>query len=123
MQETGTLDKLWKDIERRMKRNDNGAKIREDIVLGYENVALPFYALLIGVCTAVLLLGMEGAIFCKKRYADGADNSNDDTLADTANIQVEINELLLELKKQKWFHEWCMKRLRERKIKTITPKK
>ena len=63
MLETGTLDKLWQKIERKIVRSPTTAEINSPDELGYENLALPFLALLFGVCVAFLLYGIE-AVAC-----------------------------------------------------------
>ena len=118
MQETGTMGKLWQKIERQLKRNNDGSKVQEANVLGFDDVALPFVTLLVGVCAGILLLGIEGVAFCMEKYAVNENKCDDgDTSEEISKIKDEINEMLLELNNQRWFHEWCMKTLRARKIR------
>ena len=98
MQETGTLDRLWKKVEINIKRENNAPKIQDANALGYENVSVPFSALLGGVFAAILILGIEAVVFCKAKYADDVYTAGDEDFnsKEAANIIYEINELLLE---------------------------
>ena len=66
--------------------------------LGYENVAFPFLALLSGIWVALLQLGIETAILCKKKCSDDEEksNENESTSEEANDIIDDINNLLLE---------------------------
>ena len=99
MQETGTLDRLWKQIEIKIKKGNDAPKIQEANALGYRNVSVPFSALLTGIIAAIVLLGVETIIFCKGKYADDVsmpDEDEDYYSKGAAQIIYEINMLLLQ---------------------------
>ena len=58
MQETGVLDKLRREIVGRQK-NANNAKVLGAMMLGYEDLAIPFLVLLIGAGAATIPLAFE----------------------------------------------------------------
>ena len=96
MQETGTLDRLWKKIEVNIKKGNDAPKIQEANALGYENVTVPFMALLTGIIAAVLLLGIEGVVFCKGKSAEDEYAIDEDfDSKEAAHCIYKINELLL----------------------------
>ena len=63
MQETGVLDKLRREIVGRQK-NANNAKVLGAMMLGYEDLAIPFLVLLIGAGAALIPLAIEAAKKC-----------------------------------------------------------
>ena len=63
MQATGIIDRFWKEVERKQDMNKDDTKIQNANVVGYENVAFPFLALLTGLFAALLQLGIEVAVF------------------------------------------------------------
>ena len=81
-------------------RDTDASKIQVQEIngLGYENVTFPFLALLSGLCVALLTLGIETAIICKKRCSDTEEQSNEDesTSEEAKDIIDEINNILLE---------------------------
>ena len=79
MQATGNMNRFWQEIERKRKSNKYATKMQEIHVVGYENVAFPFLALLTGLLIAFLQLGIEMAVFCKRKYADNANQSSDES--------------------------------------------
>ena len=100
MKQTGVIDRLRQkflgvrdidtDTSRRHVQDING--------LGYENVVFPFLALLTGLCVALLQLGIETMIICKKNCSDDEEQSNEDesTSEEAKDIIYDINNLLLE---------------------------
>ena len=75
------MDRFWQEMERKRKNNKYATKVQEVNVVGYENVAFPFLALLTGLFAALLQLGIEVAVFCNKKHAqENAIQSNDDNL-------------------------------------------
>lgn len=58
MQERGIMDKLRREIVRKHK-NAGETQVPDVIVLGYEDLAFPFLALLTGICVAFIQLGIE----------------------------------------------------------------
>ena len=64
------MDKLRRAIVGRQKNVD---EVLDVIVLGYEDLAIPFIALLIGVCVAFIQLGIETAIFFKKKTVNNGN--------------------------------------------------
>ena len=71
MQQTGVIDRLHHKF---VGDSNNGETEAEDIEvqdfggLGYEKVTFPFLALLSGLFVACLLLGLETAGACKKKW-------------------------------------------------------
>ena len=63
MQETGVLDKLRREIVGRLKNVDE-TKVLDVIVLGYEDLAIPFLILVTGTGVAFIQLGMEAVKKC-----------------------------------------------------------
>ena len=63
MQETGVLDKLRREIVGRQK-NANSAKVLGAMMLGYEDLAIPFLVLLIGAGVAFIPLAIEAVKKC-----------------------------------------------------------
>ena len=64
---TGNLDRLWQEVERKQKMNKNVANTEvSPRVVGYQNAALPFMALVAGLFVAFLQLGIEHIAFCKE---------------------------------------------------------
>ena len=79
MQGTGNMDRFWQEMERKRKNNKYATKVQEVNVVGYENVAFPFLALLAGLFAALLQLGIEFVVFCKRKYADIPNQSSDES--------------------------------------------
>ena len=78
MQATGIIDRYMNEMERKQNMNKDITKIQNVNVVGFENLAFPFLALLTGLLAALLQLGIEVAVFCKKKYPDdNAIKSND----------------------------------------------
>ena len=61
MQETGVMDKLRRAIVGRQKNAD---EVLDVIVLGYEDLAIPFMVLLTGIGVAFIQLGIEAVKKC-----------------------------------------------------------
>ena len=101
MQATGNVDRFWQEAERKQNLNKDD-KIQNAHVVGYENVAFPFLALLTGLFAALLQLVIEVAAFSKKQYADeNAIQSNADNLTHRPSRQAilaikEVCDMLLE---------------------------
>ena len=98
MQEVATLDKLRQEIERKHKRNTDSSHIQNVTGLGFENVAFPFAALVIGFIMSFVQLGMEAILFFKNRPKDGVIQTKDnDGISEEAEDMIEeINDLLLD---------------------------
>ena len=75
MQLSGIMARYWQEVERKLNINIDDTKIQNVIVLGYENVAFPFLALLTGLFAALLQFGIEVAVFCKRKYGDNVNQS------------------------------------------------
>ena len=73
------MDLLWQEVERKQNMKKDDTKIQNTNVLGYENVAFPFLALLTGLFAALLQLGIEFVVFCKRKYADIPNQSSDES--------------------------------------------
>ena len=78
MQATGNMDRIWQDLARKQNLNKDDTKIQNVNDLGYENVAIPFVALLTGLLAAILHLGIESAVFCKRKFAAYANQSTEE---------------------------------------------
>ena len=78
MHATGNMERFWQHIIRKRNMNRDDTKLQNANVVGYENVAFPFLALLTGVFAAFLILGTEGVAFCKSKYADNANQYCDE---------------------------------------------
>ena len=48
------MDRFWQEIERKQNLYKDDTKIQNANVVGYENVAFPFLALLTGLFAAIL---------------------------------------------------------------------
>ena len=96
MQETGTMERLWQEIEGKVKRGGSATNIQEARVLGYEHVALPFLILLMGMLLAFLHLGIEGV--SKKKCAASPGQPSEDIPKDgqVEDVIEGVRELLLE---------------------------
>ena len=80
-------------------RDTDASKIQVQEIngLGYENVTFPFLALVSGLCVALLTLGIETAIICKKRCSDTEEQSNEDeSTSEEEEIINDIYDLLLQ---------------------------
>ena len=65
MTETGVINKLRRDAERGEGEGDRAMLALDNVVvLGYENVAFPFLALLSGLALAFIQLGVEIINIC-----------------------------------------------------------
>ena len=79
MQATGNMDRFWQqDLARKQNLNKDDTKIQNVNELGYENVAIPFVALLTGLLAAILHLGIESLVFYTRKYAGYANRSSED---------------------------------------------
>ena len=78
MKATGNMDRFWLDLARKQNLNKDDTKIQNVNDLGYENVAIPFVALLTGLLAAILHLGIESIVFCKRKYANYANRSREE---------------------------------------------
>ena len=64
--ETGVINKLRRDAERGEAEGDRAMLALDNVVvLGYENVAFPFLALLSGLAVGFIQLGVETINICK----------------------------------------------------------
>ena len=78
LHENGFLDRMYHQIIGDNNRNTDDSKIQSISGLSYENVTLPFLALLTGLGVALLVLGIETAIICKKKCLPDKDQWNED---------------------------------------------
>ena len=102
MQATGNIDRFWQEVERKQNMNNGDTKLQNANIVGYENAAFPFLALLTGLLAAILLLGTEIAVFCKKKYAydENAIQSNENSAHSQSREAIlaikEVCDMLLE---------------------------
>ena len=99
MQQTGVINRL----QQKFIGDHNGvkgtSKVQEVQGLGYDTVVLPFLALLIGLCAALLQLGIEAmSTICKKKCSkDEEQSKEDDSISEEEKEMIdEINHLLME---------------------------
>ena len=82
MKQTGITDRLQQKLLGESNIHWSTSKTRvQDITqtgLRYEDVMFPFLALLTGIFMALLLLGLETAVKCKKKYSDDGDQYEED---------------------------------------------
>lgn len=98
MKETGTMDKLWQKIESKMKWGNDATNIQEINELGYDNVVLPFWALMTGVCSAILLLVIE-AFAVRRGLETEIKNEEEETVIDVPVSRLEAQAAIETLKK------------------------
>ena len=100
MKQNGLIDKLRQKFLGEDRFDQDTSKIQlEDIYeLGYDNVVLPFLALLTGFCVALLQLGIETSIMCKKRCLHNEEQSNkhESTSEKVNDVIKDINDLLIQ---------------------------
>ena len=99
MQQTGVMDKLQNKFIGDHNGVKGASKVQEVQGLGYDTVVLPFLALLIGLCAALLQLGIEAiSNICKKKCSkDGEQSKEDDSTSEEEKEMIdEINDLLME---------------------------
>ena len=75
MKETGHIDRLmkkWWVFEREQVKNDKSSKMKEAIVLGYENVLFPFFWVAIGMLVSVVIIMGE---LCTKYVGVNTDTN------------------------------------------------
>ena len=82
MRLTGVTDKLQGKLFTELGIDDTTSKSqvqhKAQTGLGYEDVLFPFMALLTGIFMALLQLGLETAVKCKKKYSDDGDQYEED---------------------------------------------
>ena len=71
MRETGTMSYMRQQFNFNKKKD--AGKVQDAHVLGFENVAFPFLALLTGVFLAFIQVGIEFVMCCKKKCAYDQD--------------------------------------------------
>ena len=99
MQQTGVIDRLKQTFLGNHNGITGSSKIQELQGLGYDTVVLPFLALLIGLCAALLQLGIEAmSTICKKKCSkDEEQSKEDDSISEEEKEMIdEINHLLME---------------------------
>ena len=98
MQQTGIIHRLQQKFIGDHNRDTDASMIQDINGLGYANVAFPFLALLSGICLALLQLGIETAVICRKKCSNDEHQSNEDysTSEEAQDIIGDINNLLLE---------------------------
>ena len=98
MQEVATLDRLRQEIEHKHKSNSDASQIHSAAGLGFENVAFPFMALMMGFLMASVQFGIELVLFYKNRCMDGVNQTNEDDSKskEAKGIIEDIYDLLLE---------------------------
>lgn len=78
MQQTGLVDRMLHKFIGNSKMNTDATTIPDINVLGYQNVAFPFLALLTGLLVAPMLLGIEIVIIRHKTCANDEEQANGD---------------------------------------------
>ena len=99
MMVTGNIDRFWQVIDRQRKENKDAAKMLTEIrALGYEDVSLPFLALLTGLFAAFLLLLIEILTPSNRKGLKGAYQYNDEDFSSSEAREIieETYGLLLE---------------------------
>ena len=80
---SGVADRLQQKFLGDLSFDDTTSKTKVQDMTGtelrYEDVLFPFMALLAGICMALLQLGMETVVMCKKKYTDDGKHSEEDT--------------------------------------------
>ena len=96
MQRTGIIDRPLKKIFR--DTDTSKTKLLDLHGLGYEDVAFPFLALLTGLSVALMQLGIETAMFCKKKCPlfDRRSTEEDSASDEAKDIIKDIHDLLVE---------------------------
>ena len=95
MKQTGVIDRLGQTF---MGDASKPLQVQDINGLGYEHLAFPFIALLSGLCVALLQLGIETVISCKKKCsADKAQSNEDESTSEEAKEMIDdIYHLLVE---------------------------
>ena len=98
LHEKGFLDKMHHKFIGDNNRNTDDSKIQSISGLSYENVTLPFLVLLTGLCVALLVLGIETAVICKKKCSPDKNQSNEheSTFDGPKEIIDDIHNILIE---------------------------
>ena len=98
MHQNGLVDRMKHKFIGDHNRDTDVSKIHNIDGLGYDNVAIPFLALLTGLCAAFMQLVIEAAILCKKKCYDNELESREDNSAseEAKEIIDGIYDLLLE---------------------------
>ena len=82
MRLSGVTERLHQKFFGELSFDDTTSKTEmQDITqtgLRYEDVLFPFMALLTGICIALLQLGMETVVMCKKKYTDDGKHLEED---------------------------------------------
>ena len=96
MGETGTLSRLREEIKRNFHRKKDAGIVQDANVVGFENVAFPFLALLIGISLAFVQLGLEFVMFFKKNCACNPNPEDANMTEDDESRQIikKVSELL-----------------------------
>ena len=95
MKQSGIIERLrQKYLDE--KNLVNSETIVDTNVLGYKNVMFPFMALLIGLCVALLQLGIEAWAIFKKAPSNDAEQVQQNNCAEAKDVIDDIYYLLLE---------------------------
>ena len=95
MKQSGIIERLrQKYLDE--KNLVNSETIVDTNVLGYKNVMFPFMALLIGLCVALLQLGIEAWDIFKKAPSNDAEQVQQSNCAKAKDVIDDIYSLLLE---------------------------
>ena len=98
MQQNGVINILRQRFIGDLNRDASASKIEDLQGLGYDRVVLPFLALLIGVCAALLQLVIEILTICKMKCSNDEEQSKEDnsTSEEAKEMIYDINNLLLD---------------------------
>ena len=99
LQRTGIINRLRQKFMTNHIEDTDASERHNVIDLGYEDLTLPFLALITGICVALAQLVVETAIICKKKPSDieKFQNQNESTTSKKAKeIIDDIYDLLLE---------------------------
>ena len=95
MKQSGIIDRLrQKYLDEKILVNSE--TIVDTNVLDYENVMIPFLALLIGLCVALLQLGIEALAIFKKKPSNDTGQIKKHNCAEAKDVIEDIYNLLLE---------------------------
>ena len=95
MKQSGIIDRLrQKYLDE--KNLVTSQTIVDTNVLGYDNVMFPFLALLIGLCVALLQLGIETLAIFKKEPSNDGEQFQQHNCAEAKDVIDDIYNLLLE---------------------------
>ena len=99
MQQTGVINGLYHKLIGDPIEDPRASTIQDLQALGYDNVILPFLALLTGIWASLLQLGIEAISNCMRKCSDDQEQEQsrqDDSRSEEAKGMInDINNLLL----------------------------